>query len=225
MVATLERPMQQMVLPGITWETFERILDEVGERHFRLAYLNGEMEYMTISFEHNSYGEWMSRLIYLVASVLETNLCSGGSTTLKATLAQAALEPDRCFWIKNAGRMRNKKKWNSASDPPPDLSVEIDITSSWLDRLEIYASLKVPEVWRFDGDTLKVLALTAGGKYKERSKSMAFPQLPMDGFVRFIKKLGSVDEIPLGKEFSEWLRSCIAGKKSSSERKNGRRPH
>jgi Uma2 family endonuclease len=119
--------------------------------------------------------------------------------------------------------MRAKKQWTSLADPPPDLAVEIDITSSWLDRLEIYAALKVPEVWRFDGETLKVLVLGSGGKYKDRSKSMAFPSLPMDEFVCFVKKLGSVDEMRLIQEFTEWLRASAVGKKVSGERKNGRR--
>ena len=65
--------------------------------------------------------------------------------------------------------VRGKRKWNARTDPPPDLAVEIDITTSWLDRLEIYAALEVPEVWRFDRETLKVLVLAANGKYKERT--------------------------------------------------------
>jgi Uma2 family endonuclease len=223
MVAVIDKPLEHMVLPHISWETFERVLDEIGETHYRVTYLRGRLEFMTISFEHDSYGEWMSRLIYLVALELGTHLCSGGSTTLKLALKNAALEPDRCFWIKNAHRMRGKKQWDALADPPPDLAVEIDITSSWLDRLEIYAALKVPEIWRFDGETLKLLVLGASGKYKERTKSVAFPTLPMDDFVRFVKRLGSVDEIPLGQEFTEWLRSDVVAKKTSGERKNGRR--
>ncbi len=77
--------------------------------------------------------------------------------------------------------MRAKEKWHPDTDPPPDLAVEIDISSSWLDRLEIYATLKVPEVWRFVGEKLKVLVLAANGKYKERTKSLAFPALPRMG--------------------------------------------
>jgi Uma2 family endonuclease len=222
MVAIIERPMH-MVLPHISWGTYERILDEIGETHLRVSYLRGRVEFMTISYEHDNIGRWIGRLIFLVALELNYPLATGGSTTLKEALLEVGLEPDECFWIKNENKMRGKKKWKAMSDPSPDLAVEIDITSSWLDRLEIYAALKVPEVWRFDGEMLKVLLLRANGKYKERAKSQAFPSLPMDGFVRFVKKLGSAEEVSLTREFTEWLRAIVVGKKASGERKNGRR--
>jgi Uma2 family endonuclease len=222
MVAVLEKPMH-MVLPHITWDTYERILDETGETHLRVNYLRGRIEFITIPFEHERFNEWFARLIFFIALELKIEVCSGGSTTLKSALAEVGLEPDRCFWIKHEAQMRAKEKWQADTDPPPDLAVEIDITSSWLDRLEIYAALKIPEVWRFDGQALKVLILGVNGKYKERAKSLSFPALPMDGFARFVKNLGSIGEVALIKEFIEWLRSSVVGKKNGGERKNGRR--
>lgn len=223
MVAVIERPLEHMVLPHITWETFERILEEVGETHYRVTYQDGKLEFMTISFEQDNIGRWIGRLIFFIALELKMPLCSGGSTTLKESLRTVGLEPDECFWIKHEQSMRGRKKWTASADPPPDLAVEIDITSSWLDRLEIYAALKVPEVWRYDGETLKVLLLGANGKYKERAKSLAFPSLPMNGFAGFVKKLGSADEVSLIQDFTTWLRTDVAAKKPNAERKNGRR--
>jgi Uma2 family endonuclease len=221
MVAVIERPMH-MVLPHITWDTYERILDEIGETHLRVTYKHGRLEFMTISYEHDNVGRWIGRLIFFVALELKIPIATGGSTTLKESLRQVGLEPDECFWIKHEKKMRGKKKWVATNDPPPDLTVEIDISSGWLDRLEIYAELKVPEVWRFDGETFRVLVLGSNGKYKERTKSPVFPTLPIDGFVGFVKKLGSADETTLIQEFTEWLRSDVVGMKTG-ERKNGRR--
>lgn len=223
MVAVLERPLERFVLPRITWETFERILDEIGERHFRVTYQKGRLEFMTISLEHDSYGRWLGRLIFFVALEMKMRIKTGGSTTLKEALLQVGLEPDECFWIKHEKEMRGKKQWDALADPPPDLAVEIDITTSWLNRLEIYAALKVPEVWRFDGESLRVFVLGVNGKYKERAKSVAFPSLPMDEFVRFVKKLDTAEEVSLIHEFTEWLRSSVVGKKAGRERKNGMR--
>src|SRR5205814_1277642 len=151
------------------------ILDDVGETHHRVTYQDGDLEFMTISLEHDSYGRWIGRLISFVAFEMKLSLKTGGSTTLKKALRKVGLEPDECFWIKHASEVRGKKKWDALTDPPPDLAVEIDISTSWLDRLEIYAALKVPEVWRFDGDALQVLILGSNGKYRERSRSLAFP--------------------------------------------------
>lgn len=223
MVAILEPPQEHMVLRNISWDAFERILDDIGETHHRVTYQDGDLEFMTTSLEHDSFGRWIGRLIFFVALEMKLSIKTGGSTTLKKALMKVGLEPDECFWIKHASSIRGKKKWNALTDPPPDLAIEIDITSSWLDRLEIYAALKVPEVWRFDGETFKILVLASNGKYKERSRSSAFPTLPMDGFVRFVKRLDSDDEVLLIEEFTEWLRTTVVGKKTSGERKNGRR--
>ncbi len=83
--------------------------------------------------------------------------------------------------------------------------------------------MAAPEVWRCDGETLKALVLGPYGKCKERTKSVAFPSLPMDGFVSYVKKLGSADELTLLEEFTEWLRSDVVTMKAGGERKNGRR--
>ena len=222
MVVKLDRPSEHMVFRNISWEAFERILDDVGETHHRVTYQNGDLEFMTISLEHEGFGSWIGRLIFLVALEMKLTLKTGGSTTLKKALKKVGLEPDECFWIKHAAQIRGKKKWNALTDPPPDLAVEIDISSSWLDRLEIYASLKVPEVWRYR-EVLKVLVLGSNGKYRERSHSLAFPTLPMDEFVRFVKLLDSDDELLLCQEFTDWLRSSVVTKKANGERKNGRR--
>jgi len=223
MVAIIESPPEHMVLRNISWEAFERILEDIGETHHRLTYQDGDLEFMTISLEHDSYGRWIGRLIFFVAFEMKLALRTGGSTTLKKALRKVGLEPGECFWIKHELQMRGQKQWNAHTNPPPDLAVEVDISSSWLDRLEIYAALGVPEIWRFDGETLKVLVLGASGKYRERTKSLAFPTLPMDGFSRFIKKLDNAEEVALIQEFTEWLRSDVVGKKAGGERKNGRR--
>jgi hypothetical protein len=150
-------------------------------------------------------------------------LCSGGSTTLKQSLRKKGLEPDECFWTTNEKQMRAKMEWNALTDPPPDLGVEIDITSSSLDRLSIYAALKVPEIWHYDGETFKVLILGPDGKYKEKTKSLAFPTLPIAGFARFVAKLGSDDEVRPIQEFIAWLRTEVVPKKNGrAGRRNGR---
>ena len=224
MVARVEEPLQHMVFSHISWETFERFLDDMGETHLRAAYTNGDLEFMTISFEHDNFAEWIGRMIFFVALEMTMPIRSGGSTTLKQALKEAALEPDRCFWIKHEKHMRGKKQWNALTDPPPDLAVEIDITTSWLDRLGIYAALKVPEVWRYDGKKLRVLILGAGGSYRERTKSMAFPLLPLNGLIQFIAKVDGMEETALVQEFTRWLRDEVVSKKNGrTERKNGKK--
>jgi hypothetical protein len=160
-------------------------------------------------------------LIFFVAMELGMPIASGGSTTLKRRLRKKGLEPDECFWIQHESHMRGRKQWRAKTDPPPDLGVEVDITRSWLDRMGIYAALGVPEVWHFDEKKFSVLILDSGGRYREKSKSLAFPSLPLAGFERFIRKLGTGEETSLIREFIEWLRSEVVAKKEA----NGHRKH
>ncbi|MBI3824044.1 MAG: Uma2 family endonuclease [Planctomycetes bacterium] len=223
MVVHASEPLRHMVFRNIRWDTFERLLDDMGESHLRVAYDHGKLEFMTISLEHDSYGRWIGDLILFVAMEMKIPLRKGGSTTLKQALLDVGLEPDECFWFKHEKRMRGRKTWNALTDPPPDLAVEIDITTSWLDRLGIYASLKVPEVWRYDGKKLRVLILGADGAYKECEKSAVFPALPMDQFVRFVRRLDDGEETALLREFTAWLRDDVLAKPNGRGRKNGKK--
>ena len=145
---------------------------------------------------------------------------SGGSTTLKDELIEKGLESDKCFWIQNERRMRGKKTFAIRRDPPPDLALEIEVTRSALDRMGIYAALRIPEVWRSDGQVLHVHHLSANGKYREKPQSLAFPFLPIKKLVEFLKRAESVDETTLMRSFRDWVRTEIAPKFSKSAEKS-----
>jgi Uma2 family endonuclease len=210
-----EEPLRQILLHGISWETYERLLDEIGEsRLYRLTYADGDLEIMTLSFSHEHWGRWIGRLIFFLAMEFEVEICSGGSTTLRRRLRKKGLEPDECFWIQHEAQMRSKLDWDALHDPPPDLAVEIDISRSSLDRQAIYAALRIPELWRYDGTTLTVLVLGSNGIYKEKAKSPSFSLLPLRQFADFIGKLGSDSEIRLIQQFTKWLRTKVVPKKN-----------
>src|SRR6478735_2741975 len=112
MVAVIETPQEHMVFHNISWDAFERILEDIGETHHRVTYQDGDLEFMTTSLEHDSFGRWIGRLIFFVALEMKLPIKTGGSTTLKKALMKVGLEPDECFWIEHASRIRGKKKWN-----------------------------------------------------------------------------------------------------------------
>ena len=95
-------------------------------------------------------------------------------------------------------------------DPPPDLAIEVEITNSILNKLEIYARLGVPELWRFDGEILSVWLLQADGSYAESARSAAFPFLPMDEVSRFLLDPDMSDEeTRWGRSFRAWVREVL----------------
>jgi Uma2 family endonuclease len=107
-----------ILLENITWQTYERLLREAGERHIRMTYDNGDLEIMTLSFGHENADKLIGRFIETLTLELNIPIRSGGSTTLKKRLKRKGLEPDECYWIKNEKSMRDKTKWDAEKDPP-----------------------------------------------------------------------------------------------------------
>ena len=112
------------------------------------------------------------------------------------------MEPDKRHYIRNAAAMRGRREADLTRDLPPDLAIEIDITSSLIDRLAIYAALGVPEVWRYDEETLRVCHLQPDGTYALAATSLSFPWLPITEVARFLDlhpddgSIGLADVVP-----------------------------
>lgn len=202
---------QRLLLSCVDWTTYDRLLHDLDGRHLRLTYLGGELEIMTVSPEHERAKKLLARLLEALTEELDVPILSLGNTTFRREELARGLEPDECWYIRHEAEMRNKTEIDLASDPPPDLVIEVEVSRSVLDRLGIYASLGVPEVWRCDGETLRVLVLGAGGGYTEQERSPTFPQLPLDGLMGFLAQRGQVDETRLVKSFRAWVRSTLAG--------------
>lgn len=170
-------PGSHVLISGVTWEQYEALLQELGEDRLipRINYCNGILEIMSPAPAH----ERPNRIIaYIVTTILDTQERAWedfGSTTFKK-LKQAGLEPDSCFYIHNAERVRSLMRMNMEQDPPPDLAIEADVTSKT--TLESYETLQVPEVWIYKNDQLKI-NLLQNGVYQESLSSPTFPNLPL----------------------------------------------
>jgi Uma2 family endonuclease len=172
----LARAEQRAVLDRIQWDTFERLLADRGDRSApRLAYSGGTIEIMSPSEEREEFNRALARFAEILCEEAEVEWRNLGSLTLKRDDLSRAVEPDSCFYIQNEPRVR-RKKIDLTVDPPPDLVVEIDLTSSSLDRFPIYAALGVPEIWRYTGRAFGTPILM-GGQYADAERSLAFPFL------------------------------------------------
>jgi Uma2 family endonuclease len=163
---------------------------------------------MTPLFEHENPKIQFDRLIFALAEVLDTELISAGSTTLKRKINKKGIEPDTCYYIQNEPAIRGKETLNLETDPPPDLAIEIDITSSSVNKFNIYAALGVAELWRYDGDVLRFYQLLEG-EYIEINFSVAFPVISVSDMTRFIQQSKNMGEIALLKSFRAWVRGKI----------------
>jgi Uma2 family endonuclease len=198
---------QRFVLYGEPWESYIRLLRIFDERrHLRITYDRGALEIMTLSPEHEQWKRLIGRLIVALTEELELPLAEYGSMTIKRRKKLRGLEPDECFWIQNAARMRNIKKYDIRNDPPPDLIVEVDITRSAVNRMGIYASLGVPEVWRFRKGHLEFHVLGGDGTFAVDPTSRAFPGIASSDLDRFVAMCGQAENNALIREFREWIR-------------------
>lgn len=166
-------PGQRILFNHISWQEFERILEELGEhRAARIAYDNGTLEIMNPLLEHEANKEIIGDLVKALLEELDIEFRCLGSTTYKNVAMAKGIEPDQCFYIQNEIRIRGKKRLDLTIDPPPDLALEIDITSRTHRR--IYQALGVPELWRFENETLQINVLQKG-QYEPSKQSAIFP--------------------------------------------------
>lgn len=200
---------QRTVLQNISWETFEALLRDTGEdRGSRFAYDCGVLEIMTPLFEHENPKSNFGNFIIALAEELGIEVRSAGSTTLKRKILKRGIEPDTCYYIQNELAIRGKQTLDLEKDPPPDLAIEIDITSSSVNKLGIYSALGVTELWRYDGQNLKFYQLIEG-QYVECNFSIAFPLVSVSEISRFIEQSKSMGEITLLKSFRAWVRDKL----------------
>jgi Uma2 family endonuclease len=200
---------QRLRLSLVPWEAYVAFCDGLGERHIRMTYDQGEMEIMTVSRKHERNKKRLGRLVENLTEELDIDIAHGGSMTFRNEEMLRALEPDECYWIAHEAMVRDRDEIDLDVDPPPDVTLEIEISRSTLDRIGIYAVLGVPEVWRWDGETLSIHVLTPRGTYRASRRSKAFPFLPMDEFAVFLTR-ADLSENHLIREFRAWVRENAA---------------
>ncbi|MGK7918960.1 MAG: Uma2 family endonuclease [Trichodesmium sp.] len=204
---TLLKPENSTLLIGIRWETYQALLLDLAENpDKKLTYNEGTLEIMTPLPEHEINKGFLGRLVQTTTEFLGLEISSLGSTTLNRKDLQKGVEPDECYYITNEELVRGKINFDFNYDPPPDLAIEIDITSTSLDRLTIYAALGVREIWRFDGKNLFIYCLE-DGKYQEQEKSNVLPILSKSVILNFLIRRGDKGENALLREFRQWLQN------------------
>lgn len=169
-----------VVLDGVPWSHYETLLELFKDRRsLRLTYYQGTLEIMSPSSRHEWYKEVFANLVRSLAAGLKMDYVSFGSTRYKSELRARGVEPDACFLIASYRPDIEWREYDAAVGPPPDLVIEVDLTSGSSVRLKTYADMGVSEVWRFDGVDLTILVLSDGA-YVEADRGPSFPLAPAD---------------------------------------------
>lgn len=197
-------PGHRLLLRDIPWHEFEAMVEELGEhRGVRLAYEQGVVEIMAPLPGHEWDKEIISDLLKALLEELDRDFGCFGSTTFKKPMTHG-LEPDQCFYIQHEAAVRGKERINLATDPPPDLALEVDLTSRT--HPAIYAALRVPELWRFAHGQLSIHILQ-GDDYVEVPDSPTFPGLPLGTIIPAYLAQSKIDgRNPTLRAFRNWVR-------------------
>jgi Uma2 family endonuclease len=202
------RGEKRVVFYHLSWLSYQQILQALGENNrAHLFYDRGTLEITMPLEEHEFYRELIGRFIYFLVSELGLKIKSMGSTTLAREDLERGAEPDNAYYIQNQARVAGKKI-NLGQDPPPDLVVEVDITHTDINKLELYARLGVPELWRFNGQIWRIYQLEKG-IYKEVELSQTFPLIPKTKLYEFLAT-AKEDEVRAEKDLRKWIVSELA---------------
>ena len=190
---------KKLIVQGVSWDSYEDILkgfENSNALHF--AYDNGDLEIEMPSRKHEKLNRLLAKLIELICEELEIDVDNGGSTTYRNKSKAKGVEPDTCFYIQTEPQVRGQLEIDTQK-LPPDLVIEVDVTSPSLDKLPIYAALNVPEVWLYKGERVEILQLVVGN-YQEIENSLALPVLNSATITEFLDK-GLIESS------SQWFRA------------------
>lgn len=200
---------QSLLLQNISWSTYQSLVKDIAaQRGIRLTYDRGWLEIMAPLDPHESYKKVLGRFVEAVTEELNIEIRSLGSRTCQREDLERGLEPDQCYYIDNEPLVWNLEQIDLERDPPPDLVIEIDFTSSSINRMDLYATLGVSEVWRYEG-SLKICRLE-NEEYVECDRSPTFPFLSRSEIMRFLELRKTTRENTLLRMFREWVRSQIS---------------
>ena len=190
-----------LLFSDVSWEDYENVMEDLADRPgLRIAYDEGTLEIMSPLPPHEEYKDTILRLTQVLSEELDIPIETRGSTTWRRRKRSKGVEPDTCFYVANAERIIGKRDINLESDPPPDIAVEIEITAESLSKFPIYAALKVPEIWRYDGTQVQMYKMTPDGEYLEIEASQFFSVLTsamLTGLLEASKTQGQTQALKL----------------------------
>ena len=190
---------------NLSWQSYEQILAALGnKRAARLTYYKGTLEIVSPLEEHESASDRIAILIHLLTEELNLNIKSMASSTLNKPELKVGAEPDKCYYIQNEPAVRGKIV-DLATDPLPDLIVEVDITHTDINKTQLYQDMKVPEFWRYNGKALTIYLLNKD-RYIESETSPTFPLLTKSKIYEFLAQCNTEGETQTKRSFRTWLR-------------------
>lgn len=198
-------PETRTVIENVRWETYVALADDRRGSVPRITYDRSLMELMSPKKEHEKIKTLLGRLVAAYAEAMEIDIESVGSTTFRREDLDRGFEADEAFYITSADTIRAKDEIDLAIDPPPELIIEVEMTSSAIRKLELFAKLGIAEVWRHNGSRLSLFQLDGDG-YRQVDHSLLLPGFPVADAETVVRNRNSLGEVALIKTFRESIK-------------------
>ncbi len=199
---------KRVALRGISWQSYQQILHALPQsRGARLTYDRGILE-ITMPLEIHEFSlRLIERFILILVMEMGMKIKTMGSTTMDREDLQRGSEPDCAYYIQNQPQVAGRIV-DFTQDPPPDLVVEVDITHTDIDKNKLYASMGVPEFWRYNGKELRIYSLQKAA-YIECDLSPTFPAFQKEHLYNFLEE-AQQDEIAAEVNFRAFVKENLA---------------
>ena len=169
-------PETRMVLENVAWEIYVELADQRRGSIPRMTYDNGVLEMMSPKRDHENIGRLIGRIVETYSELMDIEIISVASVTVKRSDLAKAFEADESYYVTHAAQLLGKKELDFAVDPPPDLVIEVELTSSAIKKMQLFAAMHVLEVWRHDGESLQ-MHRWLDGAYQRIESSVQLPGL------------------------------------------------
>ncbi len=188
----------------IEWDTYVDLAEQRRGSVPRMTYDQGVLELMNPRRQHEGIGRLLGRMVETFTEVRGIEIQSVASTTFKRRDLKQGFEADESYYIEHAEQIRVKEEVDLLVDPPPDLVIEVEITTSAIHKLKLFAAMGIPEVWRHDGDSLRMFRL-AENEYREIAESVSLPGFTVVMATELLIQRFDVGETALVRSFRESL--------------------
>ena len=177
----------RMVLENVSWETFVALADERRGSVPRMTYSEGVLEMMSPKRKRENIGRLIGRMVEAYSEIKGIEILSVASVTVKRSDLKKAYEADESYFVTSIDQVLAKEELDFEVDPAPDLVVEVELTSSAIEKMELFAAMQVREVWRHDGTSVQFYRWL-NGRYNLIQTSVELPGLDAALINRFLEQ-------------------------------------
>ncbi len=198
----VEPAEMRIVLENVEWATFVELADQRRGSVPRMIYDKGVLEMMSPKRQHENLGRLIGRMVEAYSEAQDIEIISVKSITVKRPDLKKAFEADESYYVDHAKQLLEKEALDFEIDPPPDLVIEVAITTSAIEKMQLFARMQIPEVWRHDGQSLQMFRLVEGS-YVSIESSNQLPGLQATLMNRILASRLTTGETKLIKKFRQ----------------------